>query len=363
MRASWWTHLKNIALAIVSVVLILFLMEMVLRVTEVAPSRTLEYASPEMWMSNPGPFFPGQVLVDRFTRGYPYKITINDLGFRGPDTPRRKPTGTTRILCLGGARTFGVGVDDAATWPRVLGSTLADRSPVRPIEVINAGVAGFTLVDQIAFLEDHGLDLEPDLIVLETSLEALPPLTRQVSRREELLLISAAADEPPFGPLKRKLRQTCTYNTCLLVGRSLRRLVGGPSDESRAGIPRLVRGDLDGTAEDLLERYRLHLTALAGMVKDRKIQLVLLLLPDWEQITQGAPGQAHAMILEMAAERGLPVVDLLGSYRRIDPLGRKFFTTTPNRLLTARGDRRAALELTAALLPRLGASNSPGGER
>src|SRR5262245_56134675 len=83
LGASGSTRLKNLALAIVSVVLILFLVEMVLRVTEVVPSRTLEYASADSEMSNPGPFLPDQFLVDRFTRGLPYRVSINGLGFRG----------------------------------------------------------------------------------------------------------------------------------------------------------------------------------------------------------------------------------------------------------------------------------------
>jgi lysophospholipase L1-like esterase len=68
-----------------------------------------------------------------------------------------------RILTLGDSCTFGLGVDDAQTWPAQLQQLLnADGDRV---EVINAGVPGYSAFQGRRFLEKEGLHLAPDLVI------------------------------------------------------------------------------------------------------------------------------------------------------------------------------------------------------
>ena len=130
--------LKNVTLSVASTLVLVFLIEMVLRVTEVVPVRTLEYATPELWSVNPGPLLPGQSFTDHFKRSLPFKVTVDNLGFRGAkDLTLEKRPGTFRVLCLGDSYTFGAYVDDNETWPRLRAAL--QRWVVTLVQAIRAG--------------------------------------------------------------------------------------------------------------------------------------------------------------------------------------------------------------------------------
>jgi lysophospholipase L1-like esterase len=94
-------------------------------------------------------------------------VTINSLGYRGKEIELNKPSGTYRIACLGGSTTFDTNVSsDEKTWPSQLESLLRREYSPRPIEVINAGVGGYTSLESLIQLETRVLDLSPDLVVV-----------------------------------------------------------------------------------------------------------------------------------------------------------------------------------------------------
>jgi len=97
------------------------------------------------------------------------RIAINAGGFRGPELTVEKPPGTLRIVCLGESATFGDAVTtNGGTYPahleRRLRAQLAGR-PMGParIEVINAGVPGYTSLESLIHFESRVLDYAPDI--------------------------------------------------------------------------------------------------------------------------------------------------------------------------------------------------------
>jgi hypothetical protein len=86
---------------------------------------------------------------------------------RGPPCAVPKPVGTLRLLCVGDSHTFGDGVADDESWPAHLGRELSRRHPGRALEVINAGVNGYETVQEVLWIEQHLLALEPDGILLQ----------------------------------------------------------------------------------------------------------------------------------------------------------------------------------------------------
>ena len=332
---------------------------MMLRVTELMPSRTLEYASPEMWKSNPGPLLPGQAFIDRFKPRLPYRVSVNQLGFRGADVPLRKGSGTSRVLCLGDSYTFGAYVDDEATWPAALETILREKEPDRSIEVINAEISGFTIVDELAFLKEHGLDLEPDIVVLGFVLNDLADLTRRVSSREMLRRASEESAASALGPLKARLRQTATYNMLFIIKAYLLKAVGADPTVQEVDIRHLLKTQYDTGTLELFDQYRSHLVEMKHLLDESEIPLVLLIFPYWEQIAQGATDQAQRRMAAMAQELEIATVDLLPAFRHSDPRGRKFFNMPRDHHPSARGYRKAALDLAKALEPLLAAHESP----
>ena len=109
---------------------------------------------------------PGAKSPDQLMESY----SINSLGFRGAEFDSAKPPRTFRVACLGGSTTFGVGAsDDEHTWPAILQTLLQGAlppgSPYDRVEVINAGVAGYTIIESFANLKLRVLPLQPDLVV------------------------------------------------------------------------------------------------------------------------------------------------------------------------------------------------------
>lgn len=100
------------------------------------------------------------------------RITFNSRGHRGPDVPMPKPPGRYRIVCEGGSTTLDVfAKDDAAAWPARLGALLSPAN----VDVVNAGLSGWTSLESLISLELRDLDLQPDLIVLFSGVNDAQP--------------------------------------------------------------------------------------------------------------------------------------------------------------------------------------------
>lgn len=91
----------------------------------------------------------------------------NALGFRGAELSRAKPAGVYRIACLGGSSTYTSAVKDwRLSFPDRLQEVLRGRYGREEVEVINAGVPGYTSWESLINLQLRVLDLAPDLIVV-----------------------------------------------------------------------------------------------------------------------------------------------------------------------------------------------------
>ena len=87
-------------------------------------------------------------------------------GTRGADFAVPKPPGTTRIVCIGGSTTYETGVpDDGETYPAVMGELLRATHGHPEVEVINAGVPGYTSFETSILLLLRVLEWEPDVVV------------------------------------------------------------------------------------------------------------------------------------------------------------------------------------------------------
>jgi lysophospholipase L1-like esterase len=94
------------------------------------------------------------------------EVRINQLGFRGGEISLEKGD-RFRIVALGESTTFGVTVEPGdRPWPEVLEDRIRRELACRaPVEVINAGVAGWTLANQLSRFETDIRPLAPDLIL------------------------------------------------------------------------------------------------------------------------------------------------------------------------------------------------------
>jgi hypothetical protein len=114
------------------------------------------------------------VADGRLWRASREEYRLNQMGLRGPDLPYEKADDTYRILCLGCSVTFGFGVDEAQfTYPLQLQSILRERYASPRIEVINAGVLGYSSFQGLSYLETELLKYRPDLVITYFGLHEL----------------------------------------------------------------------------------------------------------------------------------------------------------------------------------------------
>ena len=155
--------IRNLSLALVSLIVTLALCEVLLRVfgAGVLPR-------PDLYVDDPSvgkrmrPGWSG----DEFEA----PVTINSKGLRNPETPYEKPANTYRILALGDSWTFGFRMHEPDAYPRQLERILREhasaRGDARQIEVINAGVIGYSTDQEAAYLRVEGWKYQPDLVLL-----------------------------------------------------------------------------------------------------------------------------------------------------------------------------------------------------
>lgn len=107
----------------------------------------------------------GHAMV-RGTRYYDW-VSVNPQGFRGPSVALERTPGVLRVMAIGGSTTFDSQVSrDSLAWPARLAEELRARRPDRPVEVINAGVSGYTVLDHILWNQTELRRYRPHVVIL-----------------------------------------------------------------------------------------------------------------------------------------------------------------------------------------------------
>jgi len=129
-------------------------------------------------------------------------IHINSLGFRGKEFSKEKGD-TYRIFAMGESTTYGCTLEpNDQTWPEVLEQMIKDRiKPSRPVEVINAGVPSYSILDTLYRLRTEILAYKPDMIICYHGVngfgllqDGLPPVVGKTPPRFEQRPIRLLAD-------------------------------------------------------------------------------------------------------------------------------------------------------------------------
>ena len=97
------------------------------------------------------------------------RFSTNSFGMRDKEYTLEKPAGTLRIALLGPSHVMGNGVADGETFEQLVEDKLnaqAPRGAVQRYEILNFGVDGFTLPQELAMLEDRVLRFSPDVIIV-----------------------------------------------------------------------------------------------------------------------------------------------------------------------------------------------------
>lgn len=152
--------------------------------------------------TRPTSYYRHERLRHAMVRGYDYFGwgKVNSLGLRGEEIPMEKPEGETRIMMVGGSTTFDpfVTSDDHA-WPSRLQAVMDSVLPSAHVRVLNAGVPGYRVLDNLIRLQTELYQLDPDLIVLSHAHNDLNGFMRPRARRDVAARPGAVEPMTPWG--------------------------------------------------------------------------------------------------------------------------------------------------------------------
>lgn len=253
--------------------------ELTLRIFDLGPGDAVAFATQPAFERIPGIHHPNQDLIDRSMPALPFRVRINNVGYRGADISAVKPAGQMRILLIGDSFGFGAQVDEDSTLAAHLERHMRQRCG--DVIVMNASLSGSTITEHLPLML-RGLALQPDLVILEVTGNDIEDLIRTPTRWAQLAEVRASRDIGPLAhayPLLRKLRLWRVARAGL-AGVKTRQLALQPAAqrlEQPDSITRRLR------REYLAELH--HVTDTLGALE---IPLMIALYPRVARLRQGA---------------------------------------------------------------------------
>ena len=262
----------------------------------------------------PGMFEPSQSAWETPHPQLQYQATTNSLGFRGAEISREKPRETKRILCIGDSSTFGQFVNDEDTLAAILERLL--RQEHFPVEVINGGVPGTTIVDQVEILQ-RSLSLAPDIVILTFSENDITDLEAEPSQFVALSENRRVKGQTGLKTVYELVRDTALFNYFLKV-RATWKTYSVPQ-VSTAEVRASHEGS-DTRHERLWTTYSHHLDAMRQTLSSRNIRMIFNGYPTHQRIgadtfTDDRSRVQLSRAEALARNMGIPTVSLLPSFR------------------------------------------------
>jgi lysophospholipase L1-like esterase len=268
-------------------------------------------------------------------------VVINSHGLRERELPLAKPAGTRRILCLGDSVAFGHWVEAEEAFPRQLEQALSGQLP-SSLQVINAGVPGYSSFQELRWLEEKGWDYQPDLIVVSFVLNDVVERYLTMAAYGGAHTILGVDTTVSMNALSRALRRTAFHRFVvgLMKGQARRREV--------YSVSRLFADPLPAEIQQAWQLTEAELSGLAASARAHNVPLWLVAFPFRFQIQDQLPPHPQQRLGEWAAGQGIPYVDLTDIFLQMGPRAGFLDHDHP----TPEGHRAAARAVAAAMLER-----------
>ncbi len=172
-----------LAAVLLGVAAALILAELGLRVHVARRGWTPNCYATELAMFVPHPASGRTLRPDMRLKSTTYDVRINRMGFRGPEIETTADQSSDRIAVLGGSSVFGYLVSENLDSCRVLENLL--RRSGHEVDVINAGVPGFTIRQCEARYRAMVAPMRPKVVILYLGWNDLPSLLGSTPRRAE----------------------------------------------------------------------------------------------------------------------------------------------------------------------------------
>ncbi len=206
------------------------------------------------------------------------RCVTNSFGQRDHELPREKPRGEFRMLSIGDSTALGYGVSEREAYAGALEDLLREKTG-RPVEVINAGVPGYTSAQALLYLEHRGLSFDPDAVIVQVNFNdrrAVPP--------------GDSSDSPGrFVSIERtlRLRESLDYSMTMRLMRGSPDPDDDNDDEGRwfeAVSNDFREVEVDSPARVSLEQYEENIRAIVRLSKRHGADVYLIGLPDYPDL-------------------------------------------------------------------------------
>ncbi len=229
----------------------------------------------------------------------------NELGLR--DTPYRHHA-DVKVLVLGDSVSWGDSVPDVhQVYPQRLERLLEQRMPGRVVEVVNAGVPGYSTFQERRYLERDGLALSPDLIVLQFCLNDLV---------EPYLSIAEYGGDNYFLGVDTREALQGVFGALVRHSRAVEALVRARQNSGRKAlafqVEKLTEVPLSQELQGAWSDVTGEIDRIQARAQEHEIPLLLLIVPYRFQLDDPAGlRQPQDYLIAYARHIDVPYVDLL----------------------------------------------------
>jgi hypothetical protein len=241
-------------------------------------------------------------------------LKTNARGFRNNDNVDVKvPAGKVRMICSGDSFTLGYGVDNDRTWCHVL-TTLNDR-----LETVNMGQGGYGVDQAYLWYQRDGQGLDHDIHVFAFITIDFQRMQTDNFQGYGKPMLKLADDDlvPDKVPVSKRSFYVpwLTQNAELIQQLKLVRAIGAVIRRIGGGAESYVE-----LGEEQTQKLARKLFAdLQAVNREKNSVLVLVYLPVREDYRAERPGPWRRFVREVAAEKGIALIDLIEDYQKIPP--------------------------------------------
>jgi len=270
---------------------------------------------------------------------HPGHPEISSQGLRDEEYPIPKPENRFRILILGDSVTYGLFVPRERVFSEILEAGFRSRAP--RIEVLNAGVNGYTLYNELKLYAERLRRFEPDLVLVGICMnDVVDPVLHWGDEAGWILDLPEEAipnrefHEKVVLPRVRARKPFWEKLALFRVWLNLRKIFGGPSQgyETAGGKrrPIYVAEEPSVTLKSLMDQtspesqwLRKMLAEISREVRSDGIPVAFIIFPLSYQLEEDYPYKPQEKWMEYCAQMAVPCLDLLPVFR--DDGGEKLF--------------------------------------
>lgn len=232
----------------------------------------------------------------------PYHVQTNSVGLRNTEEPSDT---AFRVLAIGDSQTFGPYLANDDTWPFWTENALRKHyGDADKIQVFNAGVSGYGIADELAYLKEKGLNFAPKLVLLAVFENDILDLRRENNPMRP--------KDGSFSRLETTLKALGRSSALVAMAQRVRDTI----DRGAAGVD-IGRGEGQVVAPDakpadfdkLAARYEELFGEMAKLLQDRSIPFGVMFIPVSE-VFVGKSSLAEPIVANAAKSNRVPYLDL-----------------------------------------------------